>query len=222
MIIVIDGLSGSGKSSTAQLVARNLGIQYLDSGALYRAATLLWLEEGMNKQKFFEILLSKDIQFEYKNESFIVYIDGVDVSGKIRKQNVSDNVSHVAAMPEVRSFVNRLLRSAVQNNHYIADGRDLGSAVFPDADLKFFMEASLDIRAKRRYTELEEAGETVTLQEVKENLRQRDISDKSREKDPLIKPKDAYLIDTSEKTFDEQVKEISTIISEKLSLNHNY
>ncbi len=222
MIIVIDGLSGSGKSSTAQAVARNLGIQYLDSGALYRTATLLWLEEGKNMRTFFEILLSKDIQFEYKNGRFAVYIDGVDVSSTIRKQIVSDNVSLVASMPEVRNFVNNLMRSAVKDSHYIADGRDLGSAVFPDADLKFFMEASLDIRAKRRYAELKDTGESVTLHEVKENLRKRDISDKSRERDPLIKPKDAYLVDTSEKTFDEQVKEISCVISDKLSLNLNH
>jgi len=222
MIIAIDGLSGSGKSSTAQAVARDLGIQYLDSGALYRAVTLIWLEEGTNQKTFFEILLSKEIQFEYKNERFFVYIDGVDVSGKIRKQIVSDNVSRVAAMPDVRKFVNKLMRSAVKNNHIIADGRDLGTAVFPEADLKFFMRASLDARAKRRYAELKEADESVTLDDVRENLRRRDISDKSRKTDPLIKAEDAYIVDTTTRTFDEQVKEISSVISETLSLNHNH
>jgi CMP/dCMP kinase len=221
MIIVIDGLSGSGKSSTAKAVAEQLGIQYLDSGALYRAATYLWMEAGRQKEKFFEILSSKDIKFEYKDNRFVVYVDGEDVSNEIRKQNISEHVSKVAAMPEVRRFVNKLMRQAVKSRHYIADGRDLGSAVFPDANLKFYMEASIEVRAERRHAELAGAGETVSLDEVKENLRRRDSLDKARKADPLVKPKDAYVIDTTAKSFDEQVMEISSVITEKLLTNKN-
>ncbi len=221
MIIVIDGLSGSGKSSTAKAVAERLGIQYLDSGALYRAATYLWLAADQHKEKFFEILSSKDIEFEYNDNRFVVYLDGEDVSIEIRKQQISEHVSKVAAMPEVRQFVNKLMRQAVKSGHFIADGRDLGSAVFPDADLKFFMEASIDARAKRRHAELAGEGETVSLDEVKENLKARDSVDKARKVDPLVKPKDAYVIDTTTKSFDEQVMEISSVITERLLTNKN-
>lgn len=221
MIIVIDGLSGSGKSSTAKAVAEKLDIQYLDSGALYRAVTYIWLKVEKDKKAFLEILDSNDIRFEYRDNLFVVYINDKDVSKEIRTQKVSDHVSFVAAMPEVRRFINDLMRKAVKDGKYIADGRDLGSAVFPDADLKFYMEASLDVRAKRRYDELISQGEAVTLEEVKANLKKRDDNDTSREMDPLVKPKDAYVIDTSTKTFDEQIKEISSVISEKLLLNKN-
>jgi CMP/dCMP kinase len=221
MIIVIDGLSGSGKSTTARAVAGKLDIQYIDSGALYRAATLIWLDTGKNKRKFLENLLSKDVRFEYKDNRFLVYINGTDVSTRIRKQEVSEDVSLVATMPEVRKYVNGLMRKVVGNGRYIADGRDLGTAVFPDADLKFFMEASLDVRAKRRHAEMKNAGESVTLEDVKKNLLKRDSSDKTRQTDPLIRAEDAHLIDTTGKTFDEQVQVICTIISEKLLMNNN-
>ncbi|MEX2574765.1 MAG: (d)CMP kinase [Balneolaceae bacterium] len=218
MIIVIDGLSGSGKSSTAKAVSESLDIQYLDSGALYRAATWIWLEENKPDHKFLEILTSKDIQFEYKNRHFNIYVDSVDVSADIRKQRIFDYVSNVAAMPVVRKFVNHLMRNAVKNREFIADGRDLGSAVFPDADLKFFMEASLEVRARRRYDEFKSGGETISFEDVKNNLRERDAADQSRDLDPLVKPADALVIDTTNKTFDEQVKEINTVIQDKLHL----
>jgi CMP/dCMP kinase len=221
MIIVIDGLSGSGKSSTAKAVAEKLGIQYLDSGALYRVATYIWLKADKDTEKFLDILPLKDIQFEYVDKDFIIHVDGVNVSHEIRKQNVSEHVSIVAAMPDVRIFINTLMRKAVKDSNYIADGRDLGSAVFPDADLKFFMEASLEVRAERRFKELKQSDESVTLRQVMENLSDRDSRDKSRKMDPLVKPEDAYIIDTSAKTFDEQVNEICTIISEKVLINKN-
>lgn len=219
MIIVIDGLSGSGKSSTAKAVADNLDIQYLDSGALYRAVTFIWLTEKKSDDTFFEILTSKDIRFEYKENRFRVFVDSKEVSKNIRNQEVADQVSHVAAMPVVRNFVNDLMRKAVENEDFIGDGRDLGSVVFPDADLKFYMKASLDIRAERRLSELISDGENVTLPEVKENLRKRDEADQNRTLDPLVKTPDAHEIDTSEKTFDEQVKEIVSVIREKLNIN---
>jgi CMP/dCMP kinase len=221
MIIVIDGLSGSGKSSTAKAVAEKLGIQYLDSGALYRVATYIWLEAEKDTEKFIDILPLKEIQFDYVDNHFTVFVDGEDISHEIRKQKVSDHVSIVATMPEVRTFINRLMRKAVSSANYIADGRDLGSAVFPDADLKFYMEASIDVRAMRRYKEMKENDESVTFEQVKENLQNRDSRDQTREMDPLVVPEDAYIIDTSSKTFNEQVNEICGVISEKLLLNKN-
>jgi CMP/dCMP kinase len=124
-------------------------------------------------------------------------------------------------MPEVRSFINKLMRQAVKDANFIADGRDLGTAVFPDADLKFFMKASLEVRAKRRFEEIRSQNDSLTLNQVKKNLQDRDTKDQSRELDPLMIPEDAYIIDTSTKTFDEQVNEISAVITEKLLLNNN-
>lgn len=219
MIIVIDGLSGSGKSSTARAVAEQLGIQYLDSGALYRAVTYIWLEEKASEELFLENLFSKDIRFYFQDHQFHVWVDGEDVSRKIRTGRVSNHVSTVASMPGVRKYVNELMREAVQKDSYIADGRDLGSAVFPDADLKFFMKASLDVRAKRRHEEMTEGGEKISLGEVERNLEQRDYLDSTREIDPLCKPADAIEIDTSGITFDEQVHMICSIITEHLNLN---
>ncbi|MEX0995073.1 MAG: (d)CMP kinase [Balneolaceae bacterium] len=219
MIIVIDGLSGSGKSSTAKAVAEKLGMQYLDSGALYRAVTYIWLEEEADEKLFLEKLFTKDIRFTYQDHQFHVWVDGEEVTGKIRTGRVSDHVSKVASISEVRNYVNDLMRKAVREDSYIADGRDLGSVVFPDADLKFFMKASIDVRARRRHAEMSAGGENISLSEVEKNLNQRDHLDSTREIDPLRKPADAIEIDTSGVTFEEQVSMICSIITEKLNIN---
>lgn len=221
MIIVIDGPSGSGKSSTARAVAGILGIQYLDSGALYRAVTVLWIREGKTQEMFLDILSSKDIRFEYLDGEFRVWIYGEEITGEIRRPAVSDQVSRLAAIPDVRRFVNNLMRRAVRKRDFIADGRDLGTAVFPDADLKFYLDASPEVRAVRRHRELKASGEKIALSDVRDNLIQRDRADRSRELDPLAKADDALLIDGSDKSFDEQVREICTIIQSKLNLKQN-
>lgn len=214
MIIVIDGPSGSGKSSTAKAVAEKLGIEYLDSGALYRAVTLIWLEEERpSESEFLDILSSKKIRFEYTEGTFCIRMNGRDLTLELRRPYVSDHVSRVAALPKVRGFVNRLMREAVRNGLYIADGRDLGTVVFPDADLKIYMDASLDVRADRRFDELKNAGESISRKEVKENLRLRDHADSTRDEAPLVQPEGAKRIDTSRISFDEQVEEISSYIA---------
>jgi len=219
MIIVIDGLSGSGKSTTARAVAEILGIEYLDSGALYRAVTWIWLEEGRPPEEAFsEVLASKAIEFEYRDQTFVVCVDSRDISREIRKPVVSDHVSRVAAMTEVRRFVNRLMKECVADRFFIADGRDLGSSVFPDAELKFFMKASLERRAERRYAELHSNGEEITLDQVRENLQMRDHVDQTREADPMVISPEAMVIDTSEKTFDEQVGDIIEVIRKETDL----
>src|SRR5690554_600936 len=152
MIIVIDGPAGSGKSSTAKTIANRLGIQFLDSGALYRALTYLWIKAGKpEKNKFFKLLPDVQLQTQYKDEVFYVVANGQDITGDIRKQNVADSVSEIASLPPARAFVNHYMRKLVQQNTYIADGRDLGTAVFPDADIKFYMDASIKERARRRF-----------------------------------------------------------------------
>lgn len=214
MIIVIDGPAGSGKSSTAKAVAEQTNIQYLDSGALYRAATLIFIEAKQNRTKFFERLESINISFYYKKGGFYISIDDRDVTKDIRTMLVSNSVSEVASSPEVRSFINGLMNAAINKGNYIADGRDLGTAVFPNADLKFYMIADLKTRAKRRMIELKNQGSDVTLEQILLSISERDQKDSSRKADPLKKAKDAIEIDTSTYKFEEQVN----FISEKVFL----
>ncbi|MBO6525013.1 MAG: (d)CMP kinase [Balneolaceae bacterium] len=205
MIVVIDGPAGSGKSSTARAVAGRLEIQFLDSGALYRVATLIYLKAEKNKELFFELLKENKISFHFQDGTFIVYLNDTNVSDEIRTMEVSEHVSEVAAMPEVRSYVNILMHKAVEKNVYVADGRDLGTAVFPDAALKFFMVADLETRAQRRLAELQAKGSTASLEEVMKNIAARDEIDSSRSADPLKQADDAIEIDTSALSFEEQV-----------------
>lgn len=221
MIIVIDGPAGSGKSSTARAVAGKLDIQYLDSGALYRTLTLIFLESEKEEKKFFELLNQKSISFSYTNEKFHVLVDGHDVSNRIRGIEVNEHVSTVAAMPQSREFVNSLMHEAVKQEAWIAEGRDLGTAVFPEAELKFFMVADADTRAERRYKELLEQGMQITKEEVKQNILERDRKDSLREKDPLQKAPDAIEVDTSEMTFEQQVSFICSIITNKFNKQLN-
>lgn len=220
MIIVIDGPAGSGKSSTAKAIANRLGIKFLDSGALYRAITYLWLESGKpDKAEFFENLSNIQLEADFRDQTFYVNAGGEDLTEKIRTKHVADQVSEIASYKTARSFVNSFMRDLVKKDTYIADGRDLGTAVFPDADLKFYMDASLKERAKRRFLEMKNSDSSVTLEDVMENLRSRDEKDQNRDNDPLKRADDAIIIDTTGKSFEEQVREMISIINEKLNLN---
>lgn len=220
MIIVIDGPAGSGKSSTAKAIANRLGIKFLDSGALYRAITYLWLDSGKpDKAEFFENLSNIQLEADFKDQTFFVHAGGEDLTEKIRTKHVADQVSEIASYKTARSFVNSFMRDLVKKDTYIADGRDLGTAVFPDADLKFYMDASLKERAKRRFLEMQDSDKSVTLEDVMENLRSRDEKDQNRENDPLKRAEDAVIIDTTGKSFEKQVREMISIINEKLNLN---
>ncbi len=220
MIIVIDGPAGSGKSSTAKAIANRLGIKFLDSGALYRAITYLWLESDKpGKAEFFENLSNVRLQADYRDQTFYVQADGKNLTDKIRTKYVADHVSEIASYKTARRFVNEFMRNLVKEDTYIADGRDLGTAVFPDADLKFYMDASLKERAKRRFLEMKASDESITLEDVMENLRSRDEKDQNRENDPLKKADDAIVIDTTGKSFEEQVQEMVSIIKENVNLN---
>lgn len=208
MITVIDGPAGSGKSSTARAVADRLEIEYLDSGALYRAITLLYLQAHRNETAFFQLLQQKEISFCYRDRQFHIEIDGRPVTDRIRTPRVAEHVSKVAAMRDVRAFVNRLMREAVADGVYIAEGRDLGTAVFPDADLKFYMSADIEQRARRRYEERKPDNPDLTFEEVKQNIEQRDRKDSRRKTDPLKKAEDAIAIDTTNLSFEQQVDQI--------------
>ncbi len=220
MIIVIDGPAGSGKSTTAKAVAEKLAIEYLDSGSLYRAMTWLFIQSDQDEQVFFRKMDQTAVTFASDNQKFRVFVDENDITDELRTQAVADLVSTVASFPRVRLFVNGLMHEAIRKGKYIAEGRDLGTAVFPDADAKFFMVADPEERARRRHKELEEAGADISLQQVRENISSRDEKDAGRDADPLEKAPDAIEIDTTSRSFDEQVKHICSIISEKSELNY--
>ncbi len=214
MIIVIDGPAGSGKSSTARQVANLLRLQYLDSGALYRAVTVAWLKSG-KEMSFFEKLNHLNLTFRYENGLFRVWIDSIEVTNQIRTEAISSIVSVVASRPDVRALVNQIMHKAISESVCIADGRDLGTAVFPEADLKIYMDASPTVRAKRRTRELIESGDEADYQDVLDKILQRDELDSGRDADPLRMAEDAILVKTDKLTFDQQVELICQLIQEK-------
>jgi len=218
MIIVIDGPAGAGKSTTARAVAKKLGIQYLDSGALYRALTVIYLESGQDAETFFKKLKEQDITFKYSNERFRVWLNEKEITYKLRSTEVANHVSTVASLLKSRKHVNELMREAVEHDTYIAEGRDLGTAVFPDADLKFFMKADVNERARRRYDEMVEDGIETSLKEVKQNILERDYKDSQRKADPLKQADDAIMVDTTNLDFEQQVAQICSAITDKLEL----
>jgi cytidylate kinase len=208
MMVVIDGPAGSGKSSTAKAVAQRTGFHFLDSGAFYRTVTLVYLDSGGSNEMFFDALKTVDVEVRFENETFRVFLNGTDVTSDIRQARVSANVSTVAAMPEARSWVNERLRDFVKTGDFIADGRDLGTAVFPQADLKFFFTADPSERARRRVAEMEFAGMKAAFNEVLANILERDRIDSSRQIAPLLQAEDAEVLDTGKMTLDEQVNHI--------------
>jgi len=206
MIVVIDGPAGSGKSSTAKAVAERTGFTFLDSGAFYRAITLLYLRSNKNQGLFFELMNSCKLDVEFDQGVFRVVLNDVDVTAEIRHKEVSGSVSTVAAIETARNFVNNHLRDFVQNGSFIADGRDLGTAVFPDADFKFYFDASVEKRAERRLEEMLASGQQTDLESVKVNLHNRDLADSTRVVAPLCKAHDAIVVDTGVMTLEEQIQ----------------
>jgi cytidylate kinase len=222
IVIAIDGNSGCGKSSTAKSIAKNLKYIYIDTGAMYRAVTLFFIKHKIDLKNKLDVeaaLKQIDISFEYnidtsKNETFL---NGKNVEQKIREMEVSNLVSPVSEISQVRRKLVEQQRRLGGETGVVMDGRDIGTVVFPDADLKIFMTADLEVRALRRQLELQEKNTHVELEDVVENLKNRDIIDSSRDDSPLKKADDAYLIDTSNLTFDEQVNKILGLIQEKVA-----
>lgn len=221
MLIVIDGPAGAGKSSTAKAVARKAGIDYIDSGALYRGFTLLYVMNGQNKSKFFDIIGEDILSFKFYRDESKVFINGKDLTEKLRSEEVSSNVSAIAALPEVREKVSAYLKKAAVSRNCIAEGRDLGTEVFPNADIKFFLTADINERALRRQKEMAAELGAPDLNKVRENLISRDFMDSNRKAAPLRKAADAITIDTTKTTFDEQVDIILTAIEKNKSKTTN-
>jgi cytidylate kinase len=213
IIIALDGYSGCGKSSTAKKVAQALNYTYLDSGAMYRAVTLYFLKHHINLQDPVAILKALEninISFSRNEDSRIneTYLNGENVEEEIRRMEVSENVSAISALPVVREKMVYQQRALGKNKRVVMDGRDIGSHVFPEAELKIFMTADLKVRARRRMNELAGKGIKVSLEEIESNLEERDKLDSSRKQSPLIKTEDAVEIDTTYLDFNEQVNKI--------------
>ena len=223
--IAIDGYSSTGKSTIAKQLAKHLGYIYVDSGAMYRAVTLYAMQNGCitNGKLDSNNLISKlneiDISFHLNPESqnADVYLNGVNVERKIRTLEVSNHVSQIAAISEVRSILVRQQQMMGEDKGVVMDGRDIGTVVFPNAEIKIFMTASAETRAKRRYNELITRGDKVFYDEVLKNIQQRDFIDTNRDDSPLVKADDAIEIDNSNLTMKEQFQVVLDMVDKKLS-----
>lgn len=225
--IAIDGYSSCGKSTLARQLAKELGYIYVDSGAMYRAATLFAMQRNLyhssgqlNKALLIEKLDEINIGFTFNPErnASDTFLNGENVEGMIRGMEVSEKVSEVSTIPEVRNKMRVLQRQFGANKGVVMDGRDIGSVVFPDAELKLFMTANPDIRVLRRFEELKAKGETVGFGQIKENLTKRDYDDTHRAENPLIKAVDAIELDNSDLSREQQLEIVLNLVKEKLKL----
>lgn len=222
IIIAIDGYSSTGKSSFAKLIAKEFSFLYLDSGALYRAITLYAMEHGMvladgsiDTRSLVAALPDIDIHFEYAPEGSRTFLGDRCVEKEIRTIEVSSHVSPVAVIPEVRDFVDDILVGYGKNKRIVMDGRDIGTAVFPHADLKIFMTANDNVRAERRLKEMRASGQNPDFNEVLENLKSRDYIDSHREKSPLRQAEDAVVLDNSDMILEDQMVWVKNLVKEK-------
>ena len=208
LVIAIDGPAGSGKSTTAQLVAQKLGFVYIDTGAMYRAITHLAIRNNAlgNNDKIIELATNSDIDLKFENGVTSISINGEDLTDKIRRLDVNENVSDVSKIEEVRKILVRKQREiGSKTTSVVMEGRDIATVVFPNADVKIFLTATIDERAKRRAKEYAENGTEILVTDIKENLKTRDQIDSNREISPLVKAEDAIVVDTSYVTIEEQV-----------------
>ncbi len=218
IIIAIDGYSSTGKSSFAKIVANEFSFTYLDSGALYRAVTFFAMENGfideectIDVPELDKALAGLDVHFGKGG----TYIGDRCIETEIRSLAVAGKVSPIATVPEVRNFVDKKLREFGQKRRIVMDGRDIGTTVFPDAELKIFMTASAEIRAERRAAEMRAKGEDVNIEDVKQNLIERDYIDSHRETSPLSKAEDAITLDNSYMTIEDQMVWLKEIMAER-------
>ncbi|KAA3439714.1 (d)CMP kinase [Rufibacter hautae] len=221
IVVALDGHSSCGKSTTAKQVAKELGYAYIDTGAMYRAVTLYFLEHYVdltNPKKVQEALNNIEVTFHRnpktgRNE---VFLNGLNVEDEIRKMYISDKVSEVSVLPAVRHAMVAEQKKMGKRRGVVMDGRDIGTAVFPDAEVKVFMTAEVEIRARRRQQELFEKKQMVPFDDIVENLKKRDFIDSTRAESPLRRAEDAHLLDTSYITIDEQVDFVLDLVASAL------
>lgn len=209
--VAIDGPAGAGKSTIAKLVAKEKGYVYVDTGAMYRGLAIHFLENGIEaeeKEKIAEACKDADVTIRYEDGQQQVYLNGKNITAKLREEAVGNMASKSSAIPEVRAKLLELQRELARKEDVIMDGRDIGTCVLPDADVKVFLTASVETRAKRRYDELVEKGVACDLEEIARDIAERDERDSTREIAPLKQAEDAVLVDSSHMTIEEVVAAI--------------
>lgn len=209
--IAIDGPAGAGKSTIARLAAKRLGFVYVDTGAMYRAIALYFLRKGIRPedvQTIASLVQGAEITIRYVDGTQQVILNGEDVSGQIRTEEVGNMASAISAIPAVRAHLLELQRNLAASANVIMDGRDIGTCILPDADVKIFLTASTSVRAMRRYRELQEKGMMCNLEEIEQDIIERDARDMNRETAPLKQAEDAMLLDSSDMTLEQVVQAI--------------
>ena len=219
-VIAIDGPAGSGKSTTAKLVAKRLGFLYLDTGAMYRALTLKVLDQGIDPRSESEVsnvVETSRIEIKQGDGGNRIFLDGRDVTEKIRDSRIDENVSFVSKYKRVRETLVNLQREIGENQNVVAEGRDTTTVVFPQAFIKIYLDCDLRERAKRKAVEFQGKGITTSMDKQKEKLALRDGIDSKRELSPLKKDKDAFIIDTTRLSIEQQVEKVVQIYNESIS-----
>lgn len=222
IIIAIDGFSSCGKSTLAKQLATRLGYNYIDSGAMYRAITLYFLRNHIDYTDHTQVLnaianISLSFEFNEREQRSNIHLNDEDVELYIRDMIVSEKVSEIAAIKEVRSFAVAQQKRMGRKKGIVMDGRDIGTTVFPDAELKIFMTADPEVRVMRRFKEMYEVNPHITIDEVRHNLELRDYIDSTREESPLHRAKDALLLDNSNLTREEQIEKVLEWVSERIT-----
>ena len=210
--IAIDGPAGAGKSTVAKAVAKKLGFIYVDTGALYRSIGVNALRHSVatdDSEAVVSLLPETNVELKYIDGNQRVFLNGEDVSDEIRLPEASMAASNVSAIPEVRAFLLDLQRDMAKKNNVVMDGRDIGTVILPDAQYKFFLTATAEVRAERRYKELQEKGITVDFNELLEEIKQRDYNDSHRATAPLKQADDAVYVDSSDLTLEESINAIA-------------
>ena len=209
--VAIDGPAGAGKSTIAKLVAKEKGYIYVDTGAMYRGLAIHFLDKGIQPQeteKVIEACKDAEVTIAYEDAVQHVYLNGKDISSRLRNEEVGNMASVTSAIPEVRKKLLELQQNLAKTQNVIMDGRDIGTCVLPHADVKVYLTASVETRAKRRYQELQEKGEDCNLEEIAHDIEERDRRDMTREIAPLKQAEDAVLVDSADMTIAEVVKTI--------------
>jgi len=216
IIIAIDGPAASGKSTLAKLIAEKLNFVYMDTGAMYRAITFIAIRNGVinDINSIIAIAESIDIKLKFENGITHVFVDGEEITDFIRTPEVNAKVSDISKIPDVRREMVKIQKRVGKNCSLVAEGRDITTVVFPNADIKIYMNADIDVRAERRFKELSEQNIKITLDEVKNNLKERDLIDSGREDSPLKKADDAFELDTTSISVDSELKKILSFVEQ--------